>query len=119
MQRLIFILGGIYDAAFAVMILFFPRPIFHLLSIPYPEPSVYLKLCGIFLAMLAWIYFLYVKSPLRYAGLVPVVILGRTCGALLFGFGIPVWHLPLVFLLFAGGDFIIASLHTMAVFWDR
>lgn len=119
MQRVIFLLGAVYDIAFGIAIVSFPRPAFDLFHISYPESPIYVKLCGIFLLMLGWIYTLYVLRPKQYGGLIPVAILGRFSGALLFTIGVPLWGISPAFYLLASGDGTIALLHLTACVVDQ
>lgn len=118
-QRIVFLCGAVYDLVFALIILFAPVPVFSFLGIAYPSPAVYLKLCGIFLIMIGWLYGCYAMNPGKYTVMIPVAIFGRSAGFILFVGGTLWWHLEWFFLLLGLIDGLFAFLHGFAMYADR
>lgn len=73
--------GAIYDAAFAVAILFAAEPASRLLGLALPADRAYFGLNGVFLLLLAGLYTLPAFRPERYRGVVAVAAGGRAVGA--------------------------------------
>ena len=102
--------GALYDLAFAAAILFFPGPAAALLGLSLPADPVYLQLNGVLLVLLAGLYSLPARAPLRYRGVAWIAVAGRFLGFLFF---VRVWiggHPP-VFLALGLGDLGFSLLH--------
>ncbi|NIL99707.1 MAG: hypothetical protein GTN89_01825 [Acidobacteria bacterium] len=110
------LLAAVYDALFAVAILFFPAPSAGLLRLELPDDLVYLRFNGVFLLMLAAMYLLAAADPRRYRGIVIVAVLGRFAGFVYLG---TVWFGggSATFLGLALADLFFSILH--AVLWLR
>jgi hypothetical protein len=81
------VLGALYDAAFAVLMVAAPRLPARLLRLPLPPlpaGAFYLWVLALLLLMLATLYLLAARDPRRYAGVVAVAAVGRILGGLTF-----------------------------------
>jgi hypothetical protein len=81
------VLGAIYDAAFAVLMVAAPGVPARLLRLPLPplpEGAFYLWILAVLLLMLAALYLLAAGEPRRYLGVVAVAAAGRILGGLVF-----------------------------------
>lgn len=103
-------LGGLYDLAFAVVILGFPARGAALLGLILPEDPVYLRLNGVFLLLIAGMYGLAALDAARYRGVVVVAIAGRTAGFVYLG-GVWLAGWPVAFLVLGLLDLGFALLH--------
>lgn len=80
-------LGALYDAAFAVLMVTAPGLPARLLRLPLPplpEGAFYLWIMAVLLIMLATLYLLAAGDPGRYSGVVAVAAGGRVLGGLAF-----------------------------------
>lgn len=104
--------GAVYDLVFAGAILFATAPAAAILGLEVPEDPVYLRLNGVFLVLLAGLYFLPALDPRRYRGVVLVAACGRTLGFLYLAL---VWWQgrPRAFLLLALADLAFAAAHAV------
>ncbi len=75
------ILGALYDAAFAVIMVVAPELPQRLLHLPLPGARFYLWLIAVFLFMLAALYLTAAHDLRRYTGIILVAIAGRLLGA--------------------------------------
>lgn len=105
-------LGAVYDAVFAVAILFFTAPAAELLRLELPDDPVYLRFNGIFLLMLAAMYLLAAARPQRYRGIVVVAAVGRFAGFIYLG-SVWVGGGAAAFLGLAAADLFFAILHAV------
>jgi len=81
------VLGALYDAGFAVLMVTAPGLPARLLRLPLPplpEGAFYLWIMAVLLLMLASLYLLAARQPHRYAGVVVVAAGGRVLGGLAF-----------------------------------
>jgi len=81
------LLGALYDAGFAVLMITAPGLPARLLRLPLPplpEGAFYLWIMAVLLLMLATLYLLAARQPHRYAGVVAVAAGGRVLGGLAF-----------------------------------
>jgi hypothetical protein len=79
------VLGALYDAAFAVLMVAAPGLPARLLRLPLPplpRGAFYLWIMAVLLLMLASLYLLASREPRRYAGVVAVAAGGRILGGL-------------------------------------
>lgn len=79
-----FLLGALYDAAFAALMLASPETPARLLHLPL-APMFYLWITAVLLLMLAALYVLAARDTRRYSGIVAVGIGGRLLGGALLG----------------------------------
>ena len=77
-----FAVGALWDAAWGLAILLAARPAAEVMGLALPPDPTYLRLNGIFLLMLAGVYALAARDAQRYAGVVPIAIVGRAAGFL-------------------------------------
>lgn len=77
--------GAAYDATFAVLMLLAPQWLEQTFGLPLPGAAFYLWLIAVLLLMLAALYALACRDPLRYGGVIDVAIVGRALGAVAFG----------------------------------
>jgi hypothetical protein len=81
------VLGALYDATFALLMVAAPRLPARLLGLPLPPlpaGAFYLWIMAVLLLMLAALYLLAAADPGRYAGVVAVAVAGRLLGGLAF-----------------------------------
>jgi hypothetical protein len=109
------VLGAIYDAAFAVVMVAapeLPQRIFHL---PLPGADFYLRLIAVLLLMLAALYLSAAHDLRRYTAIILVAIAGRLLGAA--ALGASAWSDPELAGLWplAAADFAFGAVH--AVSW--
>jgi hypothetical protein len=81
------VLGALYDATFAILMVAAPRLPARLLGLPLPPlpaGAFYLWIMAVLLLMLAALYLLAAADPGRYAGVVLVAVAGRILGGLTF-----------------------------------
>ena len=111
-------LAVVYDAVFAVAILFFTAPASRLLRLALPDDLVYLRFNGVFLLMLAGMYALPAMRPRRYQGIVGVAVVGRFAGFVYLG---GVWYGggAATFLGLALADLFFSVLHAVLLFRAR
>ena len=79
------VVGGIYDLAFALLMVAAPGLPARLLGLPLPplpRGAFYLWVMATLLGMLACLYFLAARDTRRYSGIVAVAIAGRIVGGL-------------------------------------
>ncbi len=79
------VLGAIYDAAFALIMVVAPDLPHRLLRLPLPGADFYLRLIAVFLLMLAALYLTAAHDLRRYTGIILVAIAGRLLGAAVLG----------------------------------
>jgi hypothetical protein len=83
-QRVLLCLGAAYDLAFAGLMVFLAAPTAALFDVPLPEPTAYLRLLAVLLAMLGALY-LAAAYDLRRLAIVPSIAgWGRLAGAAVF-----------------------------------
>lgn len=107
------VLGALYDAGFAGLMLVAPQAAAASLALPLPEPAFYLPLLAVLLLMLAALYLVAADDPERGARIVGVAIVGRLGGALVLG--LAAWHGTPALAPLAAADFAFAVAH--AAFW--
>lgn len=79
------VLGALWDAVFAVLLVVTPvaaARVFELPLPPLPEGAFYLWILAVILLMLAAMYLLAAQDTRRYSGIVAVAIGGRILGGL-------------------------------------
>lgn len=105
-------LAAAYDAAFAVAILVFSGPASALMGLAVPADPIYFRMNGIFLVLLAALYVLPARDPIRYRGVVVVAAVGRLLG---FAFLTGSWVLgaPTAFLWLGYADLAFAAAHAL------
>jgi hypothetical protein len=116
--RLSLLLGALYDAVFAALMVAAPRlpaRLLHLPLPPLPEAAFYLWVMAVLLLMLAALYLLAAQDIRRYSGIAGVAGAGRILGGLSL---LAAWHhtglaglLPL-----AGADLALGLAHA-ALWW--
>lgn len=82
------ILGALYDAAFALLMVIAPGVPARLLDLPLPplpEGAFYLWVMATLLLMLAALYALAARDTRRYSGIVAIAIGGRLLGGIALG----------------------------------
>ena len=79
------ILGALYDAAFAGVMVLAPELPQRLLGLPLPGEDFYLRLIAVFLLMLAALYLTAAHDLRRYTGIILVAVAGRLLGAAVLG----------------------------------
>ncbi len=109
------ILGALYDAAFALIMVAAPDLPHRLLRLPLPGADFYLQLIAVFLLMLAALYLTAAHDLRRYTGIILVAIAGRLLGAAVLGAA--AWSDPGLSGLWplAAADFAFGAVH--AVSW--
>ncbi|HEV7667011.1 MAG TPA: hypothetical protein VGS22_00680 [Thermoanaerobaculia bacterium] len=75
------VLGALYDAAFAVVMVVAPELPRRILRLPLPGADFYLWLIAVLLLMLAALYLTAAHDLRRYTGIILVAIAGRLLGA--------------------------------------
>jgi uncharacterized membrane protein YvlD (DUF360 family) len=83
--RVSLVLGALWDAVFAVLLAFAPRPAARLFDLPLPplpEGAFYLWVLAVLLLMLAALYVTAARDPRRYSGILAVAVGGRVLGGL-------------------------------------
>jgi hypothetical protein len=80
--QLSLVLGAVYDAAFAALMLARPDLPARWLSLPLPGEAFYLWILAVLLAMLAALYLQAARDPRRYSGVIAAAIGGRLAGSL-------------------------------------
>ena len=105
----------IYDLTAGIALLAFPQVLPDWLGIPLPEPSIFLKLNGLFLIAVAAGYALPYREPERYRAYLWVFGVGlKSAGAAAFGID-GVSGGPAAMWLFAAGDAVMAALSLIAL----
>jgi hypothetical protein len=110
--------AAIYDALFGLAILLAPGTASRLLGIPLPADSTYLGLVGVLLLVLAGLYTLPARDPVRFAPVAAVSAAGRVLGAAYLA---RIWaggQAP-AFLALAAGDLAFAVAQTTLLLWSR
>lgn len=79
------VLGAIYDAAFAGIMVFAPELPQRILDLPLPGADFYLRLIAVLLLMLAALYLTAAHDLRRYTGIILVAIAGRLLGSAVLG----------------------------------
>lgn len=82
------VLGALYDAVFAVLMVAAPGVPARMLGLPLPplpEGAFYLWVMATLLLMLAALYLVAARDTRRYSGIVAVAIGGRLLGGVLLG----------------------------------
>lgn len=121
-QRRFLSIGALYDGFFGVLVFFAPiwtATFFHLIA---PEPgadSIWLRLDGVFLIIMALLYLLAARDPNRYMGIVLVCIVGKIWSVGFYSYYCYVLDAPKPFMIFAGLDFVFFFLHIWALGPDR
>jgi hypothetical protein len=105
--------GAAYDLAFAVAMIFFPRPSCAALGLPAPDDPTYLGLAGVLLILLAGMYALAAADARRYQGIVRVAIAGRLLGAAYLGRAAYLHGMHPAFAGTALGDLGLAAAHAV------
>jgi len=108
--------GAVFDLAFAGAIWLAPRASAALLGLELPPDPVYLRLCGILLAILGGIYAAAARAPERYPAVAPVSAAGRLAGCLLLAAAWVSGH-PTAFLVLGLADLAIGLATFVA--WRR
>ncbi|HXU30083.1 MAG TPA: hypothetical protein VN851_05850 [Thermoanaerobaculia bacterium] len=108
------VLGALYDAAFAVVMVAAPELPQRLLHLPLPGAGFYLHLIAVFLLMLAALYLTAALDLRRYTGIILVGIAGRLLGAAVLGAA--AWSEPRLGGLWplAAADFAFGGVHALA-----
>jgi O-antigen/teichoic acid export membrane protein len=109
--RVTMLAGAIYDFIFGVPILVFPAVLAPIINIEMPKEEIYLRLCGVFLIMVAFFYYLAFRDLERYLGNVAVAIIGRGIGACFFFTFYFFLNYPRTFFLLGLGDLTFAVIH--------
>ena len=109
--RMTMLVGAIYDLVFGVPILLFPARLAPLINLAMPKEEIYLRLCGVFLIMVAFFYYLAFRDLERYLGNVAVAIVGRGLGAFFFFIFYFFLHYPKTFFLLGLVDLTFAVIH--------
>lgn len=107
------VLGALYDAAFAVVMVAAPELPQKILRLPLPGASFYLHLIAVLLLMLAALYLTAALDQRRYTGIILVAIAGRLLGAAVLGAA--AWSDPRLSGLWplAAADFAFGSVHAL------
>ncbi len=82
--------AALYDLALAAAILAFPRPSGRWLGLDVPADPLHFRLNGVLLVLLAAIYLLPARDPVRYQGVAAISAAGRLAGAAYLGGAY--WH---------------------------
>lgn len=82
--RLSLVLGALYDAVFALLMVAAPGVLAEVFELPLPA-DFYLWLLAVLLVMLAALYLEAARDPRRYSTVVRVAIAGRLLGAVALG----------------------------------
>ena len=115
MVKAIAAISLIYDLSAGLTLLVFPQILPNWLGIPLPEPSIFLKLNGLFLIAVAAGYALPYREPERYRAYLWVFGVGlKSAGAAAFGID-GVSGGPAAMWLFAAGDAVMAALSLIAL----
>src|SRR5262245_7700927 len=96
-------LGALYDLAFGLAILVASSPAAALLRIDLPADTIYLRLNGVFLLLVAALYALPAARPERFHPIAPISAGGRLLGFIVL---VIAWRggSPRAFLLLAAAD---------------
>lgn len=115
-QRTILYIGAVYDGGFGIPMLFFPAWATGLLGLPFPDPgTIWLRLDGIFLLVMAMIYLVTARDPARYLGNVGVALIGKAASIVFYFAYVFLAGETKVFILFAVLDAIMLGLHYWAL----
>jgi hypothetical protein len=108
------VLGALYDAAFAVVMVAAPELPQRILRLPLPGAGFYLHLIAVFLLMLAALYLTAALDLRRYTGIILVAIAGRLLGAAVLGAA--AWSDPRLAGLWplAAADFAFGAVHALS-----
>ncbi len=108
------VLGALYDAAFAAIMVFAPELPQRMLDLPLPGEDFYLRLIAVLLLMLAALYLAAAHDLRRYTAIVLVAIAGRLLGAAVLA--ATAWGDPLLAGLWplAAADFAFGAVHAMS-----
>lgn len=112
------VLGALYDAVFAVLMIAAPQIPARILKLPLPplpEGAFYLWIMATLLLMLAALYLAAAQDPRRYSAVIAVATAGRVLGAL--AFAVAAWRHPGLggLLPLAAADLALGVSH--AAFW--
>jgi hypothetical protein len=108
------ILGALYDAVFAALMVAAPEATARLLRVPLPGERFYLHLMAVLLLMMALLYMAAARDPRRYATVTAVAIAGRLAGAA--AFWLAAWDRPDLSSLWwlGAADFAFGAAHAVA-----
>ncbi|HXU44583.1 MAG TPA: hypothetical protein VN783_03595 [Thermoanaerobaculia bacterium] len=109
------VLGALYDAGFALLMVAAPEIPARVFHLPLPGPRFYLWILAVLLLMLAALYLTAARDLRRYTGIILVASAGRLLGSAVFAFA--AWREPGLAGLWplAAADFAFGAAH--AVFW--
>ena len=115
-QRVILYVGAVYAGSFGVLMLFVPAWATGLLGLPFPDPgTIWLRLDGIFLLVMAMIYLVTARDPARYLGNVGVALIGKAASIVFYFAYVFIGHESKVFIVFAVADIVMFYLHYWAL----
>ncbi len=108
------IVGAIYDAAFAVVMVVAPDLPRRMLGLPLPGEDFYLRLIAVLLLMLAALYLSAAHDLRRYTAIILVAVGGRLLGALVLAAS--AWAEPRLSGLWplAAADFTFGAVHALS-----